>query len=74
MSEIVDSLKDLVDPSRRESATAPSYDPNTRGPYPDRKPASEHEQLAPPVTKESEDPARAEQTDLSLDKSAETSK
>ncbi|KAK4168364.1 hypothetical protein QBC43DRAFT_297002 [Cladorrhinum sp. PSN259] len=76
MSDIVESLKDVVDPSRRDAATHETYDPHTRGPYPDREPTSEKAEnkpsLAPP--KEAEDPARAEQSNLSLDKTAETSK
>ena len=35
MSEIVENLKDAIDPSRREKATVPAYDPQKRGPYAD---------------------------------------
>lgn len=43
MSEIVENLKDAVDPSRREKATVPTYDPEQRGPYADKKGTSEAE-------------------------------
>ncbi|KAK3998241.1 hypothetical protein QBC44DRAFT_363769 [Cladorrhinum sp. PSN332] len=78
MSDIVEALKDVVDPSRRDAATHETYDPHTRGPYPDREPTSEKPEnqpsLSPPLKKEAEDPARAEQTNLSLDKTAGASK
>ncbi|KAK4195860.1 hypothetical protein QBC40DRAFT_15293 [Triangularia verruculosa] len=71
MSDIIESLKDAVDPSRREQATTETYDPHTRGPYPDRKPAADNSPggLAPPQISqpvlEKADPARKEQGDLS---------
>ena len=36
MSDIVENLKDAIDPSRREKATVPAYDPQKRGPYADQ--------------------------------------
>lgn len=74
MADIIDSLKDAVNPARRESATAATYDPHTRGPYPDRKPTSEGEPgtLAPPQKPESQDPKRGEQVDLSATTAAAT--
>ncbi|KAK0744551.1 hypothetical protein B0T21DRAFT_304158 [Apiosordaria backusii] len=71
MSDIIESLKDAVDPSRREQATTETYDPHTRGPYPDHKPATDNNpgSLAPPEISqpvlEKADPARKEQGDLS---------
>ncbi|KAK4228630.1 hypothetical protein QBC38DRAFT_147979 [Podospora fimiseda] len=78
MSDIIESLKDVVNPSRHEEATHETYNPHTRGPYPDREPTSQKPEnqpsLALPVENEAENPARAEQTNLSLDKTAETPK
>lgn len=71
MSDIIESLKDVVDPSRREQATTESYDPHTRGPYPDHKPTTDNNpgSLAAPEASqpalEKADPARKEQADLS---------
>ncbi len=33
MSDIIESLKDAINPKRREEATPPDYDPHKRGPY-----------------------------------------
>ena len=41
MSDIIESLKDVVNPERREKATAPDYDPQKRGPYADKPSKSE---------------------------------
>ncbi|KAK4173075.1 hypothetical protein QBC36DRAFT_221415 [Triangularia setosa] len=71
MSDIIESLKDVVDASRREQATSETYDPHTRGPYPDHKPSVDNNpgSLAPPEipqpVMEKADPARKEQEDLS---------
>ncbi|KAL2018445.1 hypothetical protein VTK56DRAFT_864 [Thermocarpiscus australiensis] len=64
MSDIVENLKDAINPHRRGQATVETYDPHTRGPYPDQPPADGGEsELSPPS--EAQNPARAEQTDLS---------
>ncbi|KAJ4288786.1 hypothetical protein N0V88_007322 [Collariella sp. IMI 366227] len=64
MSEIIDSIKDAVNPKRREQATTETYDPKKRGPYAeDPTPSVNEPELSPP--KEAQDPARAEQSDLS---------
>lgn len=64
MSDILEALKDAVNPKRREQATTETYDPKTRGPYADRAAAGNSQpQVAPPA--EAQDPGRAEQTDLS---------
>lgn len=47
MSDIVENLKDAINPSRREKATAPAYDPRTRGAYAEAP--AEQPQLAPPL-------------------------
>ncbi|KAL2173299.1 uncharacterized protein P884DRAFT_252169 [Thermothelomyces heterothallicus CBS 202.75] len=39
MSDLFEAIKDALNPKRREQATAETYDPHTRGPYPDRPPA-----------------------------------
>lgn len=41
MSEIVENVKDAIDPTRRDKATVPTYDPEQRGPYADKQGASE---------------------------------
>jgi len=46
MSDIIENLKDAVNPSRREKGTAPDYDPRTRGAYTEAP--TEQPQLAPP--------------------------
>ncbi|KAK3380783.1 hypothetical protein B0H63DRAFT_378950, partial [Podospora didyma] len=38
MSDIINAIKDAVNPKRREEATVPTYDPHKRGPYPDEAP------------------------------------
>ncbi|KAK1835705.1 hypothetical protein QBC39DRAFT_368203 [Podospora conica] len=43
MSEIVENLKDAIDPTRREKATVPTYDPEQRGPYADKPSAGQVE-------------------------------
>ncbi|KAK0707921.1 hypothetical protein B0H67DRAFT_648051 [Lasiosphaeris hirsuta] len=47
MSDIVSNLKDAINPSRREKATPPGYDPQARGAYVDNDSATQP-QLAPP--------------------------
>ncbi|KAK4187730.1 hypothetical protein QBC35DRAFT_409928 [Podospora australis] len=73
MSDIIENLKDAINPARRESATTETYDPHTRGPYPDGKPTSEGDPgtLAPPKKTEAQDPKRAEQADLSTPAAAQ---
>lgn len=64
MSDILEALKDAVNPKRREQATTETYDPKTRGPYADPAAAGDGQpEVAPPA--EARDPGRAEQTDLS---------
>ncbi|KAL2152821.1 hypothetical protein VTH82DRAFT_3976 [Thermothelomyces myriococcoides] len=78
MSELVDAIKDAVNPKRREQATVETYDPHTRGPYPDRPPAGDNNQVHPssrsqqpeteagaPQRGEAQDAGRVEQGDLS---------
>jgi hypothetical protein len=55
MSDIVENIKDAVNPKRREEATIPDYDAQKRGPYTANE-GQQPEQVSPP---------RAEQTDLS---------
>jgi len=50
MSDLVESIKDFISPSRREEATAPVYDPKKRGPHavdPEHQKPSE-QQVDPP--------------------------
>ncbi|KAK4236788.1 hypothetical protein C8A03DRAFT_45245 [Achaetomium macrosporum] len=54
MSDIIENIKDALNPKRREEATVPEYDAQKRGPYTASE--GQPEQVAPP---------RAEQTDLS---------
>lgn len=55
MSDIVSSIKDAVNPKRREQATTPgTYDPHERGPYPDHPSAAvgnSKSQVEPPTTR-----------------------
>ncbi|KAK3303856.1 uncharacterized protein B0T15DRAFT_504998 [Chaetomium strumarium] len=55
MSDILENVKDAVNPKRREEATIPEYDAQKRGPYTASE-GQQPEQVSPP---------RAEQTDLS---------
>jgi len=48
MSEIINSLKDVVNPKRREEATAPTYNPEERGPSTTAPEQKGHPQVAPP--------------------------
>jgi hypothetical protein len=53
MSDIVESLKDVIIPSRREQATGPTYDPKARGPFPDPAHAGDGQpELVPPSPEE----------------------
>ena len=64
MSDIIEAIKDVVNPKRREQATAETYDAHKRGPYPDRASAGASQpEVAPPA--EAQNPGRAEQSDLS---------
>jgi hypothetical protein len=64
MSDILEAIKDAVNPKRREQATVENYDAHKRGPYPDQAPAGDGEPgLSPPT--EARNPATAEQSDLS---------
>ncbi|KAK4097733.1 hypothetical protein N658DRAFT_500155 [Parathielavia hyrcaniae] len=77
MSDIAEALKDAVHPKRREQSTAETYDPHKRGPYPDQQqqqqqqhPTSRNDTKDPgfsstTTTRETGNPASAEQTDLS---------
>jgi hypothetical protein len=65
MSEILEALKDAVNPKRREQATTETYDPKTRGPYADPAAAGDGQPEVSPPAAEAQDPGRAEQTDLS---------
>jgi len=38
MSEVIENLREAINPKKREEATAPSYDPKVRGPYADAPP------------------------------------
>ncbi|CCC05075.1 hypothetical protein SMAC4_07731 [Sordaria macrospora] len=35
MSDILENIKEALNPKEREQATIPDYDPHKRGPYPD---------------------------------------
>ena len=55
MSDIIENIKEALNPKVREQATPPDYDPHTRGPYPDNQasvvvnPATEiTQQVSPP--------------------------
>ena len=37
MSDIIENIKEALNPKEREQATVPDYDPHTRGPYPDNQ-------------------------------------
>ncbi|KAK4107327.1 hypothetical protein N656DRAFT_785443 [Canariomyces notabilis] len=66
MSDIIENIKDAINPSRRDSATVETYDPQKRGPYADKSSAGDGQpELKPPASSEAQDPGRAEQTDLS---------
>ena len=41
MPDIIENLKDAINPHRREQATVPDYDPQKRGPYADKPPNSQ---------------------------------
>ncbi|GAB1315327.1 hypothetical protein MFIFM68171_05537 [Madurella fahalii] len=63
MSDIIEAIKDALNPSRREQATVETYDANTRGPYAHRNTAGDGQpELSAPS--EAQHPARAEQNDL----------
>ncbi|KAH6843482.1 hypothetical protein B0I37DRAFT_218706 [Chaetomium sp. MPI-CAGE-AT-0009] len=60
MSDILEAIKDAVNPKRREQATVETYDAHKRGPYPDRASAeSSQPQVSP--TAEAQDSGRVEQ-------------
>lgn len=64
MSDIIEAIKDAVNPKRREEATVEIYDAQKRGPYADRRSAGDSQpEVAPP--NEAQNPGRAEQNDLS---------
>ncbi|KAL2133220.1 hypothetical protein VTI74DRAFT_2729 [Chaetomium olivicolor] len=64
MSDIIDAIKDAVNPKRREQATVETYDPKKRGPYAEESTSGDGQpELSPP--KEAHDPARREHVDLS---------
>lgn len=63
MSDILEAIKDVINPKRREQATVETYDPHTRGPYPDRSSAENSQpQVSPPT--EAQDAVRAERNEL----------
>ncbi|EAQ85545.1 predicted protein [Chaetomium globosum CBS 148.51] len=66
MSDILEAIKDAIIPKRREQATVETYDPHTRGPYPDRASAENNQpQISPPrAPAEAQDSSRAERNDL----------
>ena len=49
MSDILENIKDAVNPKRREKATPPDYDPKTRGAYADEPPATGQAGLSAPT-------------------------
>ncbi|KAL2193037.1 hypothetical protein P885DRAFT_81630 [Corynascus similis CBS 632.67] len=69
MSDLFEAIKDAINPKRREQATVETYDPHTRGPYPDRSSTGEasgqSQPQAQPQQAEANDAARAERTGLS---------
>ncbi|AEO55742.1 hypothetical protein MYCTH_2314369 [Thermothelomyces thermophilus ATCC 42464] len=75
MSDLFEAIKDALNPKRREQATVETYDPHTRGPYPDRPPAggsqAQPESQAQPRAasaaqrEEAQDAGRVERCDLS---------
>lgn len=65
MSEIVDAIKDAVNPKRRQEATVETYDPEKRGPYTDQTTSGDAQPQVSPSTNEGQDARRAEQTNLS---------
>ncbi|KAK4119080.1 hypothetical protein N657DRAFT_650637 [Parathielavia appendiculata] len=66
MSDIVEAIKDAVNPKRREQATVETYDPHKRGPYPDQPPTGDGQPgLSPSTTTEAQNPGTAERSDLS---------
>lgn len=65
MSDIVEALKDAVNPSRREQATGETYDASKRGPYADQGTVGDGQPELSPPSSEAHHPGRAEQTDLS---------
>lgn len=69
MSEIIDAIKDAVNPKRREQATVSNYDAQRRGPYTEQASAGASKP-GPLSSSEAQDPGRTEQTDLSRDTSA----
>ena len=49
MSDILENIKDAINPSRREEATPPDYDPNKRGAYADAPSDDKKAQVNPPA-------------------------
>ncbi|KAK1775124.1 hypothetical protein QBC45DRAFT_423201 [Copromyces sp. CBS 386.78] len=50
MSDIIENIKEALNPKERQQATVPDYDPHTRGPYPDNQASTEknQSQVSPP--------------------------
>jgi len=49
MSDILENIKDAINPSRREEATPPDYDPNKRGAYASAPSDDKQAQVNPPA-------------------------
>ncbi|KAK3291094.1 uncharacterized protein B0H64DRAFT_478420 [Chaetomium fimeti] len=59
MSDILEAIKDAVNPKRREQATVETYDAHKRGPYPDSASGgSRQPQVSPPA--EAQNPGHTE--------------
>jgi hypothetical protein len=65
MSDIIEAMKDAVNPKRREQATVETYDAQKRGPYADRRSTGDNQLEVAPPKNEAQNPRRAEQSDLS---------
>ena len=50
ISDIIENLKDAVNPKRREKVTPPNYDPETRGAYADEPPSASGQTGLSPLT------------------------
>jgi hypothetical protein len=72
MSDILEAIKDAINPKRREQATVETYDAHKRGPYRDQPPTGDGQPGLSPLT-EARNPATAEQSDLSTTAAAQRS-
>ncbi|KAK5657915.1 hypothetical protein OQA88_2464 [Cercophora sp. LCS_1] len=57
MSDVLENLKDAINPHRRENATAPTYDASKRGAYADA-PAKSEPELALPADSKTQDSSK----------------